>query len=235
MSTVIGFDVYGTLVDPLAMREPLAEVVGGALAGRAATLWRSKQIDNAFRAALMRRYVDFSECTRLALTHTLRVLGVPATQDAQHRLLDLYRSLPAYPDARQGLEELQASGARLIAFSNGTERAIRTVLGNAGLLALFDDVVSVDDLRTYKPNPDVYDYVVQRGGAPRESTWLVSSNDWDVTGAKNAGLRTAWIKRNPAAVFDPFGLEPDLVAADLADAASQLQRTATERHDRTSG
>jgi 2-haloacid dehalogenase len=83
-------------------------------------------------------------------------------------------------------------------------------------------MVSVDDLGTFKPDPRVYEYLSQRLETPIEETWLVSSNAWDVIGAKNAGLRAAWIQRSPQAIFDPWNVEPDLVATDLRELASKL-------------
>ena len=43
----------------------------------------------------------------------------------------------------------------------------------------------------------------------------VSSNAWDVIGAKAAGLRGAWVKRQPDLVFDPWDVEPDVVVSRL--------------------
>jgi 2-haloacid dehalogenase len=83
-------------------------------------------------------------------------------------------------------------------------------------------VVSVDDLRTFKPDPRVYAYLSERLGRPAGETWLVSNNPWDVIGAKSAGLRAAWVRRKPDAVLDPWDIEPDLVAVDLLDLAGQL-------------
>jgi 2-haloacid dehalogenase len=55
----------------------------------------------------------------------------------------------------------------------------------------------------------------KRFKTPPEETWLVSANSWDVIGAKSAGIRAAWVKRNSAAMFDPWGIEPDVVVSDL--------------------
>jgi 2-haloacid dehalogenase len=219
---VIGFDVYGTLVDPLAMREPLAAAVGAELADHAASLWRTTQIDYTFRRASMRAYEDFSVCTRQALTYTLKCLRVTFTAKDEEFLLDHYLRLPAYPDVSAGLESLRSTGARLIAFSNGTERAVRTVLENAALLEWFDEIVSVDDLRTYKPDPAVYHYLARRGGQPAGRTWLVSSNGWDVIGARSAGLRAVWLKRGDGAIFDPWGIEPTLTVSSLSELPSHF-------------
>jgi 2-haloacid dehalogenase len=55
-----------------------------------------------------------------------------------------------------------------------------------------------------------------------EETWLVSSNPFDVIGAKASGLKAAWIQRTPNVKFDPWGIEPDLVAPDLEALAGKL-------------
>jgi 2-haloacid dehalogenase len=91
------------------------------------------------------------------------------------------------------------------------------------VLSSFEAVVSVDDIKTFKPNPDVYDYLVSRGGSPCGETWLISANPFDVIGAKSAHLRAAWVKRSPEAVFDPWEFEPDIVISDLLELAARLE------------
>jgi 2-haloacid dehalogenase len=87
------------------------------------------------------------------------------------------------------------------------------------VLPLLAGVVSVDDLRTFKPNPAVYDYLVERGGRGPDQTWLVTANAWDAIGAKAAGLRVAWLRRNPTAIFDPWEdtFAPDAVVESLRE------------------
>ncbi len=110
----------------------------------------------------------------------------------------------------------------MAAFSNGVEATVRSLLVHAGVLPLLEQVVSVDDLRTFGPDPRVYAYLTERLGRSTAETLLVSSNPWDVIGAKAAGLRAAWVRRRPDAVFDPWGIKPDLIAGDLSDLAAQL-------------
>lgn len=215
----LGFDVYGTLVDPLAMAEPLRALVGEQ-AGRFAELWRSKQLEYSFRRGLMRRYVDFDVCTRQALRYTQRTLQCELPESDQDRLLEAYLYLPLFPEVAASLTAFKAQGHRLVAFSNGVETSIRALLANAGVLPLLEDVVSVDDLRTFKPDPAVYEYLARRTGRAPAETWLVSSNAWDVIGAKATGLRAAWVKRQPEAVFDPWEVEPDRVVSGLDQLAA---------------
>jgi 2-haloacid dehalogenase len=214
----LGFDIYGTLVDPLALAEPLAALVGEQ-AVRFAELWRGKQLEYAFRRGLMRRYVDFDLCTRQALRYTQQVLRCELPESDQDRLLEAYLYLPLFPEVATSLDALKTQGHRLVAFSNGVEASIRALLANAGVLPRLEDVVSVDDLRTFKPDPEVYAYLARRTGRALGETWLISSNAWDVIGAKAAGLRAAWVKRQPEAVFDPWDIEPDVVVNDLDDLA----------------
>ncbi|HUM13719.1 MAG TPA: haloacid dehalogenase type II [Myxococcaceae bacterium] len=217
----IGFDVYGTLVDPLGMDAPLREHVGD-LAERFAATWRERQIDWTFRRALMGRYADFDVVTRQAFRATSAMLGVDL-RTAEAGLLDVYQRLPAFADAHDGLARLAEAGHRLVAFSNGVGATLRGLLTHARLMPPLTDVVSVDEVQTYKPSPAVYRHLLGRSGGSPERTWLVSSNAWDVLGAKSAGLRAAWVRRSARAHWDGGGIaEPDLVVSSLAELAPRL-------------
>jgi 2-haloacid dehalogenase len=217
----IGFDVYGTLVDPLGIDAALREHVGD-LAERFAATWRERQIDWTFRRSLMGRYVDFDVVTRDAFRITSAMLGVDL-RAAEAGLLDVYRRLPAFADAAEGLSRLAEAGHRLVAFSNGVGATLRGLLGHARLMPPLADVVSVDEVRTYKPSPGVYQHLVTRGGQGAGETWLVSANAWDVLGAKSAGLRAAWVRRSERMHWDGGGIgEPDVMVASLAELPGRL-------------
>lgn len=221
MPEALGFDIYGTLVDPLKMNESLRGLVGEK-AERFSELWREKQVEYTWRRALMRRYADFGVCTRQALDFTARSLGAELSDEDREGLVEEYQNLRLFPDVAPGLGRLRSEGHTLVAFSNGVERTARVLLERAGVLDSLEAVVSVDDLRTYKPDPEVYRYLARRLDRPPEETWLVSSNAWDVIGAKSAGLRAAWVRRRPDAVFDPSDIEPDLVVENLEQLAGKF-------------
>jgi 2-haloacid dehalogenase len=223
MRIAIAFDVYGTLVNPLAVADHLKALVGDKTV-RFAELWRAKQLEYSFRRGLMRAYRPFSVCTWESLLYTEKALGVVLAEESRRILIEHYRSLPPFPDAAPGLAAVKSDGSFLAAFSNGEAGVVRDVLQHAELLSLLEDVVSVDEVRSFKPDPAVYAHVVGRLGQTADSTWLVSSNPFDIIGAKAAGLRTAWIKRDPKAVFDPWGIEPDLVLSGLDQLAASLRR-----------
>jgi 2-haloacid dehalogenase len=222
MALALGFDVYGTVVDPFGMERELESFFGDR-SRTICALWRQKQLEYSFWRGLMRCYEDFDACTDRALSFAVKTFKIELPEAARRQLLTDYLNLPAFSDVLPALRALQSAGFKLLAFSNGVESSLRTLLGNAGVLSYFEAVVSVDDIKTFKPNPDVYDYLVNRGGRSREETWLVSSNPFDVIGAKAGHLRGAWVRRNAEAVFDPWEFEPDVVVGDLTELAAGLE------------
>ena len=214
MTVALAFDIYGTLIDPHGVVEQLREHVGER-APQFSQVWRDKQLEYTWRRGLMRRYQDFGVCTRQALDYADTLLGSGLDDAAKMALMQAYRVLPAYPDVAANLESLRADSRRLYAFSNGTADMVSAVLEHAGIERLFDGVVSVDVLQTFKPDPAVYAHVVEVADVEPGQCWLVSSNGFDVIGAVAAGMRAAWLRRGGQVVFDPWGIEPDAVISSL--------------------
>jgi 2-haloacid dehalogenase len=222
-SQTIAFDVYGTLVDPLEMSRHLQMMVGHK-AEALSKLWREKQVEYAFRRGLMGRYEPFGVCTLQALNYAMEVLDVSLSTEQQAFLMAQYQQLQAYADVIPGIESLKAQGHYCVAFSNGPAVKVKELLGNAGVLELLDDVVSVDEISRYKPDPAVYLHLLKRAGSRAGNSWLISSNAWDVMGAKHAGLNAAWVQRSSEAVFDPWDIQPDRVVNTLQALALELSK-----------
>lgn len=221
----LALDIYGTLVDPLEMDEHLEEFAGQEKASEASALWRQKQLEYTFRRGLMGLYEDFGIVTDQALQFTSDTFGLGLDGEQRAGLISDYQNLRAFPDVAPGLDSFRAAGFGVVAFSNGVEATTRKLLKNAGILNLLDDVVSVDDIKTFKPAPKVYEYLCSRVRLPAEEICLVSSNLFDVIGAKHYGLNAAWLKRSSAAVLDPWEINPDFIARDLQHLASDLTST----------
>jgi 2-haloacid dehalogenase len=221
VTSVLAFDVYGTLIDPFHMEEHLRAVFGHR-AREATELWRGKQIEYSFRRALMKKYQNFDVCTAQALHFVCRQFNISIEEETIRNLLEKYLQLPAYPDVPGALAELEAHGYKLVACSNGTESAVRGLLERAGVLSRFSGIVSVDPLGTFKPDPAVYEHLVARVHAEKERVWLISSNPFDVIGANACGLRTVWVQRDTKKLFDPWEFEPDLVVHGLEELAGRL-------------
>lgn len=222
MTPTIAFDVYGTLIDTRSVEKALRLLVGQKSVA-VSELWRQKQLEYSFRRGLMQEYRDFSVCTRDALLFACESNGVKLSTLEQEQAMHAYTELEAFDDVKDGLADLLSSKLRLFAFSNGSRTAIDALLRHATLRESFVGVLSVEEVRSFKPDPIVYEYLVKQCEVAARDVWLVSSNPFDVIGAANYGLRTVWLHRDPTVIFDPWGVEPDLVLQGLDDIASKIQ------------
>lgn len=202
MAQTLAFDVYGTLIDTAGVVRQLSTMVGEA-APAFSQRWREKQLEYSFRRGLMGAYRDFSVCTHDALTFVSSEMSLPLTDEQVDLLMACYRQLPAFEDARRALPKLQALGHRIYAFSNGLAEDVAALLRYAAIDHLFLDIISADEIHTFKPDPAIYRHFSARCEMPVQRCWLISSNAFDVLGAAAVGFKTAWIRRNPTTSFDP--------------------------------
>jgi 2-haloacid dehalogenase len=211
---VLAFDLYGTLVDPIAISDELGRVLGDSGGRAAASLWRVKQLEYCFRLTAMGRYEDFGWVTARALDFALASLGASLPAGQAERLAGLYDYLRPFPDAVPGLRALAGAGYELAVFSNGTPAMIANCLDHSGLGEFFGQRISVDEVRAFKPSPAAYQHAAARLSRPAGRIRLVTSNTFDCVGASAAGLRTAWVNRS-AAPFDTIGAQPDITVSAL--------------------
>lgn len=205
------FDAYGTLFDVHSVVEACREVTADPEA--LSLQWRAKQLEYTWLRALMGRYVDFWEVTRAALRFALRHLKVEATEAQVERLMQAYLSLRPFPEVPETLKTLYPRHVLAI-LSNGSPRMLQAAVESSGLTPYLHHVLSVDGIRTYKPNPAVYDLAPKVLGVSKESMVFVSSNAFDVIGAKAFGLPVCWCNR-AGAPLDELGFAPDVTVGRL--------------------
>jgi 2-haloacid dehalogenase len=210
----LAFDLYGTLVDPIAISGALDEMLGGADGTEAARLWRLKQLEYSFRLTAMGQYEDFRSVTARALDFALASIGARLTAGQRSLLAGLYDELRPFPDAAPALRALAGLGHELVVFSNGSPSMISNCLGSGGLGEFFGQQISADAVRTFKPSPLTYRHAAERLGRPIGEVRLVTCNAFDSVGAAAAGMRTAWVNRS-GGPFDTIGQPPDLTVPSL--------------------
>jgi 2-haloacid dehalogenase len=210
------FDAYGTLFDVYsvtALCEQLFPGRGTALA----QLWRVKQLQYSMMRSLMGRHRDFWQLTEDGLVYACASLGLAPGADARTRLLEAYLTLAAFPDVKPGLTALRGLGLRLAILSNGEPRMLEAAARSAGIDGLLDRIISVEEVKVFKPSPRVYGLAPERLGLGAAELGFVSSNGWDVAGAASAGLRALWIQRSVAEPLEELGFGPERVVHALTD------------------
>jgi 2-haloacid dehalogenase len=212
--------MYGTLVDPVGISEQLKRYLPEE-AHKVAEVWRRKQLEYTFRLTSMERYEDFERVTRKALDFALAVVGRELEPDQKDALMAHYDDLERFADVEPGLERLKEAGHAMVVFSNGTPRMLDALMDATELRPYFQGLVSVDEVRAYKPSPKVYQHAARRLGRPIGEVRLVSSNPFDDIGAEAAGMRAAWVDRS-GGLFDTLGPPPEIVVGSLTELADAL-------------
>ena len=140
----------------------------------------------------MGRHRDFWRLTEDALVYATKSLGLDLTPDRRARLLEAYLTLAAFPDVKPGLEALKERGLRMAILSNGAPKMLEAAVRSAGIVDLLDGILSVEQVKIFKPSPRVYHLASEHLQARPAKVGFVSSNYWDVAGAASAGLETFW-------------------------------------------
>lgn len=197
------FDAYGTLFDFNTAARAARDELGDDWQPLS-DLWRQKQLQYTWLRGLGAHYADFWQVTGDALDFALATLKLNRP-GLRKRLMDLYLELDCYPEVAPVLDTLKAAGLRLAILSNGSMPMLSAVVRRNGLEHVFDAVLSVEEVRTFKPHPSVYQLAPSRLGIEPERICFLSSNAWDAFSAKAFGFRVLWCNR--------FGQQPEGIPA----------------------
>jgi 2-haloacid dehalogenase len=225
------FDIFGTTVDWLSGVAAEARRLG-ALCGveadweRLAGAWRAlygPSMDRVRRGELP--WTNFDRLHRMSLDQVLSEVGAQGFDPAaREQLTHAWERLPAWPDAAPGLRRL-AKRFTVATLSNGN-RAQQTALVRFAKLP-FQRLLSAEDFRHYKPDPEVYLGAASALGLEQAQVMMVASHKSDLRAAQSAGMRAAFVERplekGPGGGADllPDPLA-DVQATDFMDLADRL-------------
>jgi 2-haloacid dehalogenase len=199
------FDAYGTLFDV----DSVIARCDRKFPGRGAELsklWRAKQLEYTWLRSLTGQYEDFWMVTESALLFACRSLSLACPPQTRAELMESYLHLDIFPEVRPMLTKL--SHYRLAILSNGSPKMLAAAVESTGLKGIFNDVISVDEVKIYKPSPRAYELVSRHLGVSDSAVAFASSNFWDIAGAKSFGFWTCWVNRGNVPE-DELGVRPD--------------------------
>lgn len=215
---VVAFDVVETLFSLEPLRARLA-VLG--LTGAVLEIWFARLLRNAFALDASGVYKPFGEMARGTLEVLVAEFKVTATPAALDQVLAGFAELPAYPDVAPAFQLLHAAGVRIVTLTNGQADNTRRLLQRAGLDGLVERVVSIDEVRRWKPCREVYWHAAKVAGVAPGEMALVAAHAWDVHGASRAGLVTGWVSRLEK-TFLPVMNPPDVTGDTLTEVSRKL-------------
>lgn len=126
-------------------------------------------------------------------------------------------TIELFPEVRPALETLRSS-YRLVAVTNGNAKLDRIGIGD-----LFDACITAGIAGAAKPDRRIFDVAIRAGGAAAHQTLHVGDHpEFDVDGARGAGMPTVWVNRRggewpqhlrrPDAVIEHVGQLAELLA-----------------------
>jgi 2-haloacid dehalogenase len=219
------FDLFGTILD---LDGGLTPPVRRFLEGKAPAVpaerfweqWRARQRLEQFQDTLMMLgHSGYLETARRALVYTLRLHRIEASPNEVAALMESWRELSPFPDVIPALDRLKTR-CRLVVLSNGDPAFLDHLVRNR-LRWTFDAVISVSAIGAFKPHPAVYRRAAGLVGLEPGECLMVSSNSFDVVGARSCGLRGAYVNRYRLPYEDtPY--QPDVTVDDFAALADAL-------------
>ena len=199
MVNICIFDAYGTLFDVtsatrmVANEEEYSSFPNHSV--KVSNSWRIKQLEYSWLRNIMHEYIDFWQITKDALDFALEENQIK-NEKLRQRLLDVYWNLSAYPEAHDVLKTLKANNIQTGILSNGSKQMLNSAVVSANLKNYLDKIISIDGIEIYKPDPKVYQMVLDQFNCKIEEVLFISSNGWDIAGASKFGFTTLWVNRN---------------------------------------
>tara|TARA_R100001369_G_scaffold28219_4_gene50748 strand:- start:31687 stop:32358 length:672 start_codon:yes stop_codon:yes gene_type:complete len=214
------FDVNETLLD----MSPLKFSINRALKNEwAFDIWFPTLLQYSLVETLTENYKDFSEIAGATLKMTAHKLDIDLTEVQIKSVLSPITKLSAYPEVSNALETLKQNGFKLVALSNGKPQVVNDQLKYAKIHDFFDKVLSIEEVKNYKPHVSTYHCAYSLMNILPEDTMLIAAHGWDIAGAKRAGIQAAFVSR-PGKSLYPLAMQPELIGSSLTDITNSLLR-----------
>jgi 2-haloacid dehalogenase len=212
-------DSYGTLVDPSAAVDALDDHVEDT--DSISDLWRTKSIEYTMVGNFVDAYQPFYDMNRDALRYALSAHGVDLDDETVEEILAVYHELEVYEDVRDGIDRLIDGGYPVYVVSNGNPEMLESMVAHAEIGDLIEDAISAHEVRTFKPDVEIYRHAAARTGTPIESIAHVAGPPFDIQGSKHAGMQGVRLDRT-GDPWGSFGAEPDLTVESFYEFADAL-------------
>jgi 2-haloacid dehalogenase len=215
---LILLDVYDTLLDMSPVKRRINELLDTRQGYR---IWFEVFMEYCFVDNCIDRFNDFPSIAKAALQMTGKMIDTKVSDEDAESMLNLLKQLPIRQGVQKGLSSLNDQGIRVAALTNSSEDIVRERMERTGLISYFEQVLSAEHVKKYKPSLAVYRWALKKVDLPADQVMMVSTHGWDLAGAHNAGMKTAYVKLESSALF-PLSPKPLLTCSGIDDLAKQL-------------
>lgn len=215
------FDINETVLDLKSLAPAFQAIFGETLP---LDLWFARLLQSSTVAAITGLKTGFADLARINLEKMIVANGSDPDADKISAFLAGFGNLTPHGDVKPALEALREKGFTTIAFSNSSQALLQKQISNAGLINHFDQLISVEEVGSFKPDPEVYHHAAEKLQQAPEHMMLTAVHDWDVHGALNAGLKGAYLNRGGSAPYNRLYRPPTLEAGSMTELADKIIR-----------
>lgn len=215
---VILFDINETVLDLASLKPKFQHYFGDELH---MSTWFAMLLHSSTVCVTTSVRSDFKSLARAALLSLAGRVQVSLSSESIDEILATFAQLAAHDDIVPAMQKLRQAGFKLVALSNSSLALLNAQLTNAGIITLFDEVISVETAATFKPAAAAYQLALSQLSVPAHQARLVAAHDWDTHGALCAGLHGAFVDRL-ASPYHPLYKKPDIMARSMIEVADQI-------------
>ncbi len=212
------FDVNETLLDLSHVQTEFQDFFGEKYAFK---YWFSLLLQYSLVDTVTGNYHDFKKIGEAVLKMTEAFFDQQLTTSQKEAIQQKLAQLPPHSEVEEGLSRLKEAGFRLYTLTNSAKATLDNHMRRTGLGTYFEATCTVDELQLYKPHPSTYEMVLSRLQLRPEDTMMIAAHGWDLAGAAQVGMQTAFISRQGQSLY-PLASVPTLVSIDIAELADQL-------------
>lgn len=215
---VIVFDVYETLLDISEMGRRINQLTDSR---RGYVMWIELLMEYCFVNNSLDNFQDFMSIAKSTLQMAGTKLGKAVSEVHADDVLQLLKQPPVFEEVPSVLSQLRDEGYRIAALTNAPEKIICDRMEITGMISYFEVVLSAEKIKKYKPEKQVYQWAAARLNTDTSQMLMVTSHVWDIAGAANAGMKTAYLQRGKQ-ITDGLSPIPDITCKTLIELASML-------------
>lgn len=215
---VILLDVYETLMDMADVERKVNHLMDSK---RGYAIWFELLLEYSFVDNCIGKFNGFLSIAKATIQLAAAKFGRTISDNEIDAVLDLLRQLPVHEGVQEGLSQLNDLGFRIAALTNAPEKVVCERMERTGLISYFELVLSAEEVKKYKPCIEAYQWAAKKLNVETNEILLASSHNWDLLGAVNAGMQTAFLKRENEKLYSLAPL-PAFTCETLSELANQL-------------
>ena len=218
MQPVLLFDVNESLLDLKTLEPHFKTHFGDQIM---VSEWFDQVIQTAMLSVILGWSRNFSDVGRSALEMVVERHDLSLSENMLSDIVGGMRKLSPHDDVIPALKKLKSLNFRMAALTNSPVAVAQEQLAHAGLIDFFETVISVEEVKTLKPDPKVYRYATEKMKVDPQNAYLIAAHAWDVAGAMAIGCKGALIKRFGIA-SNPIAPVPTIAADSLTSVADLI-------------